>query len=144
MLATVPSPLAQYDDHAEPPDLIGERHAPEIEDSNFSHDLSVGIDVVIWTMSKQKRPWVGRVVQVLSSDSFKIQWYQRRTKSRTFFALKHKDSSPNTTNCDVSSVMFWAMGTNKTDNSFDLSEFWLKRITHEYSQHDQCYDGEQN
>ena len=140
MLLALPLALAQYDDHADPPDLVGERHAPEIQESNFGYEISEGMDVVIWTHSKQKRPWVGRVVQVQSSDNFKIQWYQRRSKSRTFFGLKNKDSSPYTSSCEVSSVMFWEMSSNKTESSFDLSEFWLKRIEHEYRLHDQCYD----
>ena len=136
---TVHQTVAQYDDHAEPPDLKGERHAPTIEESTFSQDVTVGMDVVILTLSKHRRPWVGRVVKILSIENFELQWYQRRSSSRTFFSLKHKDGRPYISTCSVDSVMFWEMSVNKTEESFDLSEFWLKRIDYEYKSHDQCY-----
>ena len=137
--ASVPSTMEQYDDHSEPPDLLGERHDPAVVESNFQHEVAVGMDVAILTLSKQKRPWVGRVLEILSDENFVLQWYQRRSRSRTFFALKNRDGSSYTSVCSFDSVMFWELSCNKTVDSFELSEYWLKRLSHEYECHDQCY-----
>ena len=135
---TIPDNLSKHDDHADPPELLGERHVPFVEESNFQQDVDVGMDVAIRSISKAKRPWVGRVSSIISPENFEIQWFQRKSRNRTFFAMMNSDGSPYTSICSFQCVMFWEMSTNKTANSFDLSEYWIKRISHEYDLHDEC------
>ena len=132
-------PMEEYAD-SDPPDLLGERHAPVVMESIFQQEVGVGMDVSVLTQSKLNLPWVGRVLQIVSSENFSIHWYQRRSRSRTFYALKKKDGSPVTSTCSFSSVMFWEMSCNKTEDSFELSEYWLKTLMHEYKEHNKCYD----
>ena len=97
------------------------------------------MDVVILTTCKRNRPWVGRVVQILSASEFQIQWFERRNRSNTFWASTNKDGSPYVSAASVESVMFWEMAVDSGPESFVLSEYWLKRISFEYSSHDSCY-----
>ena len=133
----LPDALELFDDHSEPPELIGQRHAPLVQEANFKQDVDIGMDVVILTFSKIKRPWMGRVLNILSKENFQLQWYNRKSRSRTFKAMLMKDGSPYVSTCSFDSVMFWEVSINKSEDSFDLSEYWLKRISHEYDLHDE-------
>ena len=126
----------------DPPELKGEHHPPpEAEERVFKQDARVGVDVVLWTLSKSTRPWVGRVYEILSENEFVIHWFQRRIRSRTFVASSDSAGSPYLSKQAMSSVMFWQMSVNATEESFDLPEYQLRRIMHEYESHDQCYSG---
>ena len=40
-------------------------------------DLSVGVDVVVYTEEKRDRPWLGRVLEIFNDSlEFRIHWYQ--------------------------------------------------------------------
>ena len=127
----------------DPPALRGERHeSQDVEQRVFKQDARVGIDVVLWTLSKSSRPWVGRVHEILSEDEFLIHWFERKTRSsRTFSASSNADGSPYLSTQAMSSVMFWQMSVNPTAVSFDLPEYEYKRIMNEYASHDMCYSG---
>ena len=130
-------------EHIEPdshPELTGEPH-PSVEavDMEFKTDVRVGVDVVLWTHEKRTRPWVGRVHKIVSSEEFILQWYERQSQSHTFLASKNEDGTPFLRRQPMTSVMFWQMSVKPTKHSFDLPEYELKRIMHEYESHDQCY-----
>ena len=120
------------------PDLVGELFPAELLESNFSSSILVGMDVVVYTKYKN-RPWVGRVDKIFPESRFSLHWYSRRSRSKTFYAMFNSDGSKFVSEEDCDSVMLWEMTTNKTETSFVLDDFWLKKIQEEYTAHDQCY-----
>ena len=82
---------------------------------------------------------MGRVSKLLANQEFEVHWFQRKTRSNVFWALKNKDGSAFLSTASTESVMFWNMSSNSGPDCFTLSEFWLKRICHEYDSHDKCY-----
>lgn len=122
----------------EVPDLVGEVFPAELEESDFSNSIVVDMDVVVYTKSKS-RPWVGRVVEVLPNGKFILQWFSRRSRSKTFYAMLNKDGSKFVSEEECDAVMLWEMSIDKTETSFVLTEYWLKKIQEEYENHDQCY-----
>ena len=136
----LPNYLAEHTQPAMHPELTGDLHLlPEVEEREFHEDARKGIDVVLWTLSKSSRPWVGRIEEVLSDEEFLINWYERQTRSNTFKASRKPDGSSYVSKQAMSSVMFWQMSTNATEDSFELPPYQLKRIMHEYESHDKCY-----
>jgi hypothetical protein len=92
------------------------------------------------TLSKRSRPWVGRIQEILNNDEFVIQWYEPMVpNSNTFVASKQANGSPYLSKQSMSCVMFWQMATNVTEDSFDITEYDMKRISYEYKCHDECY-----
>ena len=137
-----PSYLVEHIEPEKHPEITGELHPGiEAEEMEFKDDAREGLDVVLWTHTKSSRPWVGRVHEVLSEEEFVINWFKRQPHSNTFVACKNVDESPFLSKQSMSSVMFWQMSVNPTADSFDLPEYQLRRIMHEYESHDQCYSG---
>ena len=135
-----PSYLQEHVETGSPPELRGELHPPpEAEEMEFMNDARVGLDVVLWTHTKSTRPWVGRVHEVLNSEEFVINWFERRHRSNTFLASRNEDGSLYLSKQPMSSVMCWQMSVNVKEDSFDLSQYEMKRIMHEYLSHDECY-----
>ena len=136
----VPEVFQQYQEKDNLPALVGEHRPPVVEESHFIEEWKAGMDVVLLTSSKKHRPWVGRVKKILSAHEFEIQWFQRKSRSNIFWALKNKDGSPYVSTASADSVMFWEMSKDSGPESFVLSEYWLKRISYEYESHDKCYE----
>ena len=108
-----------------------------IEDGDLDEDIEEGTDVVVYTEVTRKRPWVGRVSELLPNKKFIIHWYQRRSgRGNTFNAMKNFDGSPYLTEQDFQSIMFWEMSEKRTKDSFNLSNFWLVAIRQEYEKLD--------
>jgi hypothetical protein len=138
-----PNYLMEHVEPPSPPELKGEYHLPtDDEELEFKEDVRKGVDVVLWTLSKRTRPWVGRVHEILNNDEFVIHWYKKQPNSNTFLASNQADGSPYLSKQPMSCVMFWQMSINATDDSFDLPEYEMKRIMHEYKTHDECYIGQ--
>ena len=136
----LPSYLEPYQ-AVEVRELVGAKHVPEPELSTFSTEIREGMDVSVYTHTKSTRPWMGRVVKILTGgNEFEIQWFKRRTKSMTFFAASNSDKSPFTSVMSTDAVMLWNFSDNRTENSFELSQEWFAKIMKEYSDHDQCYE----
>ena len=80
--------------------------------------------------------FIERVLEVISSTEFLIQWFIRHGKRRKFFALVNPDGSPNTEVCSLDSVMFWDIMEEQTPDSFELSNYWMTIIDAEYKDMD--------
>ena len=136
-----PNYLLDHVQQPPPPKLIGEFFPPtDAEEMEFKDDVRQGLDVVLWTLSKKSRPWIGRVHKVLNQEDFQIHWYERMPPtSNTFVASKQADGSPYLSKQSMNCVMFWQMARNVTEDAFEISEYDMKRISHEYKAHDECY-----
>ena len=122
----------------EVPELEGEVFPENLLESDFKESIVVGMDVVLYTHSKN-RPWVGRVKSIQDDGKFLLQWYGKRSRGRTYYAMFNTDGSPFVSVQDCDAVIMWEMSTDKTENSFTISDYWMKRIQEEYDAHDQCY-----
>ena len=120
----------------EVPPLLGETYPEEVINGVFDNHIIVGMDVVVRTKSKEKRPWVGRVLEILPDQMFKIHWFGRRGRGNKFYALNNADGSAYTSILETSVVMMWEVCESKQENSFILSPVWLKRIAEEYAKYD--------
>ena len=88
--------------------------------------------MVVYTKSLIERPWVGRVKEAVDSEHFIIQWFDRQGKTNKFRAMLQADKSPYTSVLDNSTVMYWGISIERTDNSFHLSPYWLAKVMKEY------------
>ena len=96
-------------------------------------EIAVGLDVCVYTLEKGGRPWVGRVVEVLTDQRFIIHWFSRRTtRSKKFEAMYNDNGTRSVSEMENSSVMVWQMSENRTETSFTLSSYWLEDIRREY------------
>ena len=118
-------------------ELTGDKYPETIEEGELDDEIVEDVDVVVYTNEMHGRPWVGRVVKLLEGKKFCLQWFTRKTcRSKTFYSLENKDGSPSISEQDNDSVMFWCMSENRTENSFELSPFWLEAIKREYGKLD--------
>ena len=125
--------------HEECRELMGAKHIEDPEESNFRADIKPSMDVAIFTQIKSTRPWLGRVLSVMSSgEEFTIQWFGRKNKSLLFVASE-VNGTPFTSTLSTDSVMMWNFTDKKTDKSFELSQEWHDKIMKEYLDHDLCY-----
>ena len=123
-----------------PPELKGTLHPPTPADKmEFQGDARKGVDVVLWTHSKRSRPWLGRVNDIVNDEEFIIHWYEKKGGGNKYYASMQEDGTPYLSKQSMSSVMFWQMSINATEDTFELTEYELKRIMHEYHVHDGCY-----
>ena len=127
----------EFVEENEVPPLLGEVFPVEAEESCFDGNVVIGMDVVVYTQSKEKRPWFGRVLEIIPRRQFKIQWFGRRGKSNKFYALTNKDGTAYATVLETSVVMFWEICEAKQENSFILSHMWMKIILQEYNKYDE-------
>ena len=127
----VPDHLLEKESEKE---LTGDKYPETIEDGEFDREISEDMDVVVYSDQSSLRPWVGRIIKLLEGRKFLLQWYTRKTcRSKTFYALENSDGSPNVAEQENQSVMFWCMSERRTENSFDLSPFWMEAILREYT-----------
>ena len=137
----LPEHFAQFVNESEVPSLRGQIFPEIVAEGDFNAEIVVGADVVIYTKSKSNRPWVGRVVRILPGQMFTVHWYQRRSRGNTFFALNNSDGSPVQSEQSNEVVMFWHISEagTRTEESFQLSYYWLEKIRQEYLEHDAVY-----
>jgi hypothetical protein len=137
----LPEHFAQFVTESEVPELRGEVYPEKVAEGDFNAEIVVGADVVIYTKSKSNRPWVGRVVRILPGQMFTVHWYQRRSRGNTFYALVKSDGSPVQSEQSNEVVMFWHISEagSRTEDSFQLSYYWLEKIRQEYLEHDAAY-----
>ena len=110
-------------------ELTGDKYPETVDDGDIDSEIAVGMDVCVYTEENRGRPWVGRVVQLLESKRFLIQWFTRKTiRSKLFSALVNKDGSRSISEQENGTVMFWQMSENRTQASFSLSNFWLETL----------------
>ena len=116
----VPDHLMQEEAVSE---LTGDRYPEVVEDADFDTATDkLGMDVVVYTDVVDSRPWVGRIIQLLDRNRFKIHWYSRKnSRGKTFYALTEKNGEPMTDVVDNESVMIWRLSEKRTENSFELS-----------------------
>ena len=126
----------EFVEENEIPPLMGDIFHVDAEESCFDANVVIGMDVIVYTKSKEKRPWCGRVLELIPLNQFRIQWYGRRGKANKFYALTNKDGTAYTTVLETSVVMFWEICEGKMENSFILSHLWMKRILEEYAKYD--------
>ena len=92
------------------PELIGEHCDEDVNEGYLDDEVKVNMDVCIYTAEKKSRPWVGRIVEILSNRQFILQWYTRKSiRSLNFTALSNPDGSP-------------ALATLSYDNSYVLAD----------------------
>lgn len=111
---------------------------PEIDGERCKSTLEVGLDVVVYTRDKNTRPWIGRVVEVISDESFKIQWFVRCGKSEKFIA-ENKNGKLHTDVLENVSIMFRGIAKDVTNKSFRISYYWMKKVMEAYKSHDESY-----
>ena len=128
----------EFVEEDEVPPLIGDVYQEDAVISVFENNVILGMDIIVYTRSKEKRPWCGRVIEILpEKHRFRIQWFGRRGKGLKFHALTNPDGSAYSTELDNSVVMFWEICESKQEGSFMLSHVWLNRIMEEYEKYDE-------
>lgn len=113
------------------PELQGARYSEDIQDSIFASEFVPGLEVVIYTTTKKDRPWIGRVVERVEDNSFMIQWFKRKSKTKTYL----KSDLP-LDKIDDASVILWGFTANRSESSFEVEAFYQKRIKILYDEHD--------
>ena len=123
------------------PELKGQIYPERLEEGEFNQEIHLQMDVAVYTQSKRNRPWLGRVNEIDHvRGKFKLQWFSRRSRGTTYYAMKNSDGSPFVSEQDLGCVMLWEFSDRKTDSSFNVSNYWLDKISLEYTQHDSCYN----
>ena len=107
----------------------------EPEEGSLS-EIAANDDVVVYTASKQRRPWVGRVRNVCGNGKFVLQWFNREGKTLRFKALIDPQGNPATEELDLQTVMFWSMSERRSETEFYLSNYWFTVIMKEYEEMD--------
>jgi hypothetical protein len=133
---TLPEHLLVVDDT---PQLKGDLFPEEIDFGHLEDEVAVGMDVCIYTEDRKWRPWLGRIVKILTNKRFLLQWYSRKSvRSSVFTALNNSDGSPSLAELDNEMVMFWMMSEpqSRTVTSFSLTPYWLQTIQREYEEID--------
>ena len=86
-------------------DFVDDTDVPELTGDRY-FSVRVGQDLVIYTESKEDRPWVGRVSQIFPVQrQFEIHWMCRVGKSDRFVLLYNNDQ-PSRDILDEDMVMF--------------------------------------
>ena len=116
--------------------ISGDLHEEDIEEGSLE-EIHEDMDVCVYTEVSVGRPWVGRVKQMLPGRKFVIQWFNRKSgRGKTFTAMTNEDGTPNLSELELDTIMFWAMTENRKVDSFILSQFWLESIRLEYEKLD--------
>ena len=132
--------VVEMDEPRAVPNLQGQIYPEDLEEGTFNHEVQKGMDVAVYTQSKRGRPWLGRVSEIdKKKGKFKLQWFSRRSRGNTYYAMMNTDGSPFVSEQDVCVVMLWEFSEKKTESSFEVSSYWLDKIAIEYEKHDDCY-----
>ena len=138
----IPEHVAQFVQDTTVPELKGETWPGILTEGDFNAEVALDADIVVYTKSKSNRPWVGRVAAILPGQKITIHWYKRRSRGNTFYAMVHSDGSPVLSEQSNSTVMYWHISEepSRTENSFQLSYYWLEKISQDYLDHDAAYE----
>ena len=123
----------------------GYENLPEIcgkvcEERLFDQSIREGLDVVVYTNNRSGRPWLGRVLNCYDDRTFLIQWFERQGRCLKFRAMFESSKQPYTSRLSNDVVMFWDITVQKSDNSFNLTPYWLTKIMKEYEKYDKKID----
>ena len=138
----MPEVVVRVPEHLETSDepgkeLTGDLYDELVEEGDLDNDISIGMDIVVYTSTEKGRPWTGRVLSLLDNKKFLIHWFSRKTiRSNIFYAQTNADGSNIISEQENGVVMFWEMSTNRTPTSFKLSNYWLEIIKNEYERLD--------
>ena len=112
----------------------------QVDDGDLEEEMAVDLDVCVYTKSKIKRPWVGRVTAVVDRESFVMNWFEKEAgdKGGKYIAMKNEDGSLYVTELDVSSVMFWAFTESRGEESFVISAYWQDCLRRKYREMDEA------
>lgn len=121
------------------PALIGSHGPTDLKHGEFSNEIRPGMDVVVYTESKENRPWIGTVQNVVDGDMFELHWFEKKGKSGEFQAMFNKDGSKYTSILPTGTVMLWELSEYKDVSRIVISKFWLDKINEAYQSHDFCY-----
>ena len=121
-------------------ELEGQKCIQDAEDGDFFDEIQIQMDVAVYSEVKSKRPWIGRVVECITSRrEFQIHWYEKKARSLLYYPSLNKDGSPLVSVVSVDCVMFWEFTTkSKIDESFKVSREWFDKVMDAYKSHDQC------
>ena len=141
-----PVPIPTHPSYLEPflvteeRELKGQKCIQDAEDGDFFDEIQIDMDVAVYSEVKSKRPWIGRVVECITSRrEFKIHWYGRKPRSLYFSPSVNKDGTPLVSVVSVDCVMFWEFTTkSQVDDSFKVSREWFDKVMDGYKSHDQC------
>merc|ERR1712183_1117196 len=98
--------------------------------------IRVGLDVIIYTESREERPWIGRVARILEDKKFYIHWFRRNGKGTKFHAMFNPDNTPYISELELSSVMMWDISAQRSENNFQVTPYRLAQIGKEYKKYD--------
>ena len=135
-----PSPIVpdefQHIYEREIPALIGDIFPENLDEGKFEDEIMEGLDVVCYTRSKAKRPWVGRVTEVLPGGKFVINWYARKKGNKNnFFAMKVNGKLYLSVQ-ENASVILWGFSEQRLEDSFVVSNYWMAKIRSDYEVYD--------
>ena len=122
------------------PEVRGELFPESAVEGHLEDEVSVGMDVCIYTEDKRSRPWMGRIVKILDNKKFILHWYGRKSsRSSIFTALSKSDGSPYLAELDNDTVMFWMISEpqSRKQTSFSVSNYWMETIRLEYLEMDE-------
>ena len=116
--------------------ISGDLYDENIDEGSLE-EIHEDMDVCVYTDLTAGRPWVGRVRQILPGRKFHIQWFIRKSgRGQIFTAMTNEDGTPNLSELELGTIMFWEMTENRKADSFKLSQFWLETIRMEYEKLD--------
>ena len=122
------------DDEEDGPEIEGDVY----EEGLFASFIRENLDVVIYSDSREERPWLGRVSQILEGNRFLIHWYKRNGKSSKFHAT-YSGGEPYVTELEFSNVMMWDIAAHRMETSFHVTPYRLAQIGKEYKKYDDIF-----
>ena len=126
----------QHVHEKEIPALKGDIVPEEVDEGKFNDEIFEGLDVVCYTRSKTKRPWVGKVTEVLPGQKFVINWYSRKRGNINLFQAMVENGQPYCSTQDNACVILWGFSDIRSSLSFFISNYWLAKIKCEYEIYD--------
>ena len=120
-----------FEDENEPPGIGGIEAYPEDLGA-----LKVDDDVAIYNDNKAGRPWVARVIEIVSSDECVVQWFEKKSQMLIFKPMKLSDGSPYQQSVQRRSIMFIGIGAKYNVGDIRLTPYWRNKIMEEYDRLD--------
>jgi hypothetical protein len=132
----LPEEFQYIHDKEEIPALKGDLFPESLDEGEFEDEILEGLDVVCYTRTKAKRPWCGRVKEVLPGQKFVINWFARRKGNlNTFYSMKI-NGKPYLSVQDNACVISWGFSEQRLPDSFYISHCLLAKIKSEYETYD--------
>ena len=118
------------------PALKGDLFPETLDEGEFEDEIMEGLDVVCYTRSKAKRPWCGRVKEVLQGQKFVINWYARKKGNMNNFYAMKINGKPYLSVQDNACVISWGFSEQRLPDSFYVTNCFLAKIKSEYETYD--------